>query len=174
MALVALPSTPPAPPRGPVPAGGATILPFPRRRPVAARPPRLTRVLVVADHALIRASLRALLEGQRHLEVVGEAGFDDDPATWARTLRPDVAVVVADAAAAPVACARRVAAAAAGALAGVLVVTDDGGAGGAGVAPGGGVIGLLSKDAGPHELARAVQMVARGRGVLAPSLPTPT
>jgi len=172
MPLAALPSTPPAPPRGPVPAGGATVLPFPRRRPASARPPRPTRVLVVAHRPLIRASLRALLDGQHRLEVVGDAGFDHDPAAWARALRPDVAVVVADGAGAPLASARRFAAAA-GAVAGVLVVTDDG-AGDVAVAPGGGVIGLLSSDAGPHELTRAVEMVARGRVVLAPTLPTPT
>jgi len=173
MPLVALPSTPPEPPRGPVPTGGATILPFPLRRSATAHPPRPTRVLVVAHRPLIRASLRALLDGQRRLEVVGDAGFDDDPAAWARALRPDVAVVVPDGAAAPVAAARRFAAAAAGAVGGVLVVTDDG-AGDVTVAPGGGVIGLLSNDAGPHELTRAVEMVARGRVVLAPTLPTPT
>ncbi len=60
----------------------------------------------------------------------------------------------------------------------VLVVADPDAGAALGPAPGGGVLGLLSTDAGPHDLARAVRMIASCRArrpvALAPALPTPT
>lgn len=50
------------------------------------------RVLLVDDHAVVRAGLRALLEKAADLEVVGEAGSGRDALNLARRIRPDVLV----------------------------------------------------------------------------------
>jgi DNA-binding NarL/FixJ family response regulator len=51
------------------------------------------RVLVVDDHALFRAGLRARLESEGDLVVVGEAGTAEDAIIKARALQPDVVVL---------------------------------------------------------------------------------
>ncbi|MBT3270001.1 response regulator transcription factor, partial [Candidatus Poribacteria bacterium] len=48
------------------------------------------RVLIADDHAVVRAGLRALLDGQPDLEVVGEAEDGLDAADRVRELVPDV------------------------------------------------------------------------------------
>lgn len=48
------------------------------------------RVLVVDDHAILRAGLRALINAQPDLEVVGEAGNTWDALILVRSLRPHV------------------------------------------------------------------------------------
>ena len=48
------------------------------------------RVLVVDDHAVVRAGLRLLLDAEEDLEVVGEAGSARDAIFGARTANPDV------------------------------------------------------------------------------------
>jgi two-component system response regulator NreC len=48
------------------------------------------RILIVDDHAVVRAGLRLLLEAEEDLEPVGEAGNARDAAFEARTLKPDV------------------------------------------------------------------------------------
>jgi DNA-binding NarL/FixJ family response regulator len=51
------------------------------------------RILLADDHAVLRAGIRALLETQPDLEVIGEAG-DGREAIWrARELEPDVVVM---------------------------------------------------------------------------------
>jgi NarL family two-component system response regulator LiaR len=50
------------------------------------------RVLLVDDHAVVRAGLRALLQEAPDLDVVGEVGCGSDAVTLARKLRPDVLV----------------------------------------------------------------------------------
>lgn len=49
-----------------------------------------TRVLVVDDHAVVRAGLTLLLERHDDYEVVGEAGTADDAISQARIQQPDV------------------------------------------------------------------------------------
>jgi len=51
------------------------------------------RVLLVDDHAVLRAGLRALINAEPDMEVVGEAGNGEDAVARARELRPDVVVM---------------------------------------------------------------------------------
>ena len=48
------------------------------------------RVLIVDDHAVVRAGLRLLLEAEEDLEPVGEAGSAREAVFEARALKPDV------------------------------------------------------------------------------------
>jgi DNA-binding NarL/FixJ family response regulator len=52
-----------------------------------------TRILLADDHGVLRAGLRALLEAQPDLEVVGEAATAQATVELARKLKPDLAVV---------------------------------------------------------------------------------
>ena len=51
------------------------------------------RILLVDDHVVFRAGLRALLEKQRDLVVVGEAGTGDEAVRRAQATRPDVVLM---------------------------------------------------------------------------------
>ena len=48
------------------------------------------RVLIVDDHAVVRSGLRLLLEAEKGIEPVGEAGSARDAVFQARALKPDV------------------------------------------------------------------------------------
>ena len=48
------------------------------------------RILVVDDHAVVRAGLRMLIDAEDDLEAVGEAGSGRDAVFQARALKPDV------------------------------------------------------------------------------------
>ena len=51
------------------------------------------RVLIVDDHAIVRAGLRLLISGQEDMTVVGEAGSTQDGIDAAERLTPDVALI---------------------------------------------------------------------------------
>lgn len=51
------------------------------------------RLLIVDDHAVVRSGLRALLEDQPDLEVVGEAADGVEALTRCRTLHPDIVLL---------------------------------------------------------------------------------
>ena len=51
------------------------------------------RILLVDDHAVLRAGLRALLEAEGDMEVVGEAGTGEEGVAMADRLRPEVVVM---------------------------------------------------------------------------------
>jgi DNA-binding NarL/FixJ family response regulator len=51
------------------------------------------RVLLVDDHALVRAGIRALLEKLELVEVIGEAGEGQEALTLIDNLRPDVVLI---------------------------------------------------------------------------------
>jgi ATP/maltotriose-dependent transcriptional regulator MalT/ActR/RegA family two-component response regulator len=57
------------------------------------RPRQPATILLVDDHPLVRKGLRALLESEPRLTVVGEAGDGNEALERARTLRPDVVVL---------------------------------------------------------------------------------
>jgi len=51
------------------------------------------RVLVADDHAMLRRAVRALLQGEPDIEVVGEAASGEEAVEAARALRPDVVLM---------------------------------------------------------------------------------
>ena len=51
------------------------------------------RILIADDHGLLRAGLRALLNAEPDLEVVGEAADGDEAMRLARTLQPDIVLM---------------------------------------------------------------------------------
>ena len=52
--------------------------------------PAVLRVLIVDDHAVVRAGLRAVLEGEEGVEVCGEASSASEAVHSAEALRPSV------------------------------------------------------------------------------------
>ena len=50
----------------------------------------MTRVLIVDDHAVVRAGLKRLLEAEEDMEVVGDVGSVRDAVFESRALKPDV------------------------------------------------------------------------------------
>ena len=48
------------------------------------------RVLIVDDHAVVRTGLKLLLEAEKGIEPVGEAGSARDAVFQARAVKPDV------------------------------------------------------------------------------------
>ena len=51
------------------------------------------RILIVDDHAVVRAGLRMLIDAQDDLEAVGEAGSAREAIFQARSLKPDVVLM---------------------------------------------------------------------------------
>ena len=65
-----------------------------RESPVSWQNLRMAiRVFVLDDHELVRTGLRALLDSEDDLDVVGEAGTAVDGLRLIRELEPDVAVL---------------------------------------------------------------------------------
>ena len=53
----------------------------------------MVRVLLVDDHNVVRAGLRALLESTGHVGIVGEASSGEEAVDKARTLEPDIVIM---------------------------------------------------------------------------------
>ncbi|MCB0207801.1 MAG: response regulator transcription factor [Anaerolineae bacterium] len=53
----------------------------------------LTKILIVDDHGVLRAGLRALLSAEPDLEVLGEADSGDEALSMAQLLKPDVVLL---------------------------------------------------------------------------------
>jgi DNA-binding NarL/FixJ family response regulator len=125
------------------------------------------RVVVVDDEPLVRAGLRAILEAEADLEVVGEAGDGADVAAVVAGARPDVVLMdvrmprVDGIAATRALLARQPAAR-------VLVVTTFENDDHVLDALRAGAHGFLLKRARPEEVVQAVRVVARGDSLLFP------
>ena len=125
------------------------------------------RVLLVDDHAVMRAGLRALLAAEPEMQVVGEASTGEEGVERALELRPDVVLMdLSMPGCGGLEATRRVAAA--GLPSRVLVLTLHGEseyllpvleAGGA---------GYVTKDCADRELVEAIRVVARGDVYLDP------
>jgi DNA-binding NarL/FixJ family response regulator len=131
----------------------------------------MTRVALVDDQALLRAGLRALLDAEDGIEVVGEAGDGEEAVAMAREQRPDVVLMdIRMPGVDGLEATRRIAADAD--LAGVKVVVlttfevDEY----VFEALRGGAAGFLLKEADPEEIVRAVRVVAEGESLLSPSV----
>jgi NarL family two-component system response regulator LiaR len=127
------------------------------------------RVLLVDDHAVVRQGLRAFLQLQPDIEVVGEASGGEAAAEVAAAAQPDVVLmdlVMPDGDG--VDAIRALAAAAPGAR--VLVLSSFADDERVFAATQAGVAGYLLKDVEPDQLAEAIREVRRGRPVLHPDV----
>ena len=123
------------------------------------------RVLLVDDHAVVRAGLRAILEVEDDIAVVAEAA--DGDAAVREALAANPAVVIMDVRMGPTdgiqAC-REIKSERDGI--GVLMLTSFGGAEAVVAALMAGASGFLLKNTGRDELLRAIRAVARGESLL--------
>lgn len=130
----------------------------------------MIRVLIADDHPVVRAGVRALLDAESDIDVVGEAATADESVALADTLAPELVLMdlqFGDRAAGADAT-RRIRALAAPPY--VLVLTNydtDGDILGAVEA---GASGYLLKDAPPHELLAGVRAAAAGQSAVAPAI----
>jgi DNA-binding NarL/FixJ family response regulator len=128
------------------------------------------RVLLVDDHAVMRAGFRMILDAQDDIEVVGESVDGADAVAAASALRPDVICMdvqmpVVDG----IEATRRIVADPTVDAAVVIVTTfdrDDY----LFEALSAGASGFLLKNAGPEELVTAVRVAAAGDALLAPEV----
>jgi DNA-binding NarL/FixJ family response regulator len=128
------------------------------------------RILIADDHPVVRAGLRALLDAEDDLEVVGEAATPGTAVELAADLSPELVLMDLqfgqDTSGAEAT--RRIRALDAAPY--VLVLTNydsDGDILGAVEA---GASGYLLKDAPPHDLIAAVRAAASGQSALAPAI----
>lgn len=127
------------------------------------------RILVIDDHAVVRAGMRMLLESDPELEIVGEGENGQDAVRLARELKPqvilmDVTMPVMDG----VEATRRIKSET-GAPA-VLALTIHEGADYFFQMLQAGASGYVPKRAAPEELLRAIHVVAEGNVFLEPSV----
>jgi DNA-binding NarL/FixJ family response regulator len=122
----------------------------------------MTSVLLVDDHAVVRAGLAALLGSADHMEVVAQAADGQEGVELAARLRPDVVLMdlsmpVLDG----VAATKRIAAEVPGTS--VVVLTSFADRRHVTEAMSAGAVGYLVKDCDPREIITAVRSAARGK-----------
>jgi DNA-binding NarL/FixJ family response regulator len=127
----------------------------------------VTRVMIVDDHALVRAGLAELLEGDEGIEVVGTAASGEEALDSLAGLQPDVVLMDLSMPGMGGAAATRKLLAT-GTDARVVVLTSLSARERILDALDAGAIGYLLKDAEPDELIRGVQAAARGESPLSP------
>jgi DNA-binding NarL/FixJ family response regulator len=156
------------------PAGGAAgkliYLDGVRRSRLSPRAPvsPTVRVVIAGGHALVRAGFRVLLASQELIAVVGEAASGEETVELARRTRPDVVLMDANVPGLDCVEATRRILAESGVP--VMLLTDSESEDRIFAALRAGASGLLLKDAEPEEFVHAVEVVARGEGLLSPSL----
>ncbi len=129
----------------------------------------MIRVVIVDDHAVVRAGIRLLLEGHDDIEVVGEAGTAEDGVRAARLEQPDVVLLdVVMPGESGIAATPKVLAAAPNARVLILSMQDDPNYVKQAFAAG--AHGYVLKEAADVEVAHAVREVAAGARYVHPSL----
>lgn len=131
----------------------------------------MIRILLADDHPVVRAGVRALLEGEADLEIAGEAADPESAVVLATSLSPDVVLMDLQFGAAEGTGAdatRRIRAQADPPA--VLVLTNYDTDGDILSAVEAGASGYLLKDAPPDELVAAVRAAAAGESALAPAI----
>jgi DNA-binding NarL/FixJ family response regulator len=131
----------------------------------------MIRVVIVDDEALIRAGLRALLETEPDISVVGEAADGRDAVALAKKTAPDVILMDVQMPAVDGIEATRQIMVEAGLGSARVVITSS--------FPSqqyvleslrAGASGFLVKDTAPEELAKAIRIIAAGGALLSPSV----
>jgi DNA-binding NarL/FixJ family response regulator len=126
----------------------------------------LIRVVIVDDHAVLRAGLEQLLGGEPDLEVVGTASDGAEAVVLVRELRPDVVLMDLQMTGVDgVSATRQIVGED---LADVLVLTSYSDAERIVGALDAGALGYLLKDAEPDEVLRGIRAVARGESPINP------
>ncbi|MDE0417543.1 MAG: response regulator transcription factor, partial [bacterium] len=127
--------------------------------------PAMVRALLVDDHMVVRAGLRALLEASGRAEVVGEAASGEEAVAKARSLEPDIVVMdLAMPGVDGVEATRRIAALGIGTRVLVLTVHDEDEF--LAAALDAGADGFLEKSAADTDLMGAIEAVMRGHSYL--------
>jgi len=129
---------------------------------------RTVRVLIADGHALVRAGCRALLERHGRISVVGEASSGDEAVVLSARLRPDVVLI--DATVPGLDCVRAIGRMHADSAVAVMLLAASEHDERIFAALRAGARGLVLNDTEPSELARAVEVLARGDALLSPSL----
>ena len=141
-------------------------------RPCALRAPAppvdAIRVMLVDDHTLVRAGLRALIAAAPDVVLVGESGGGIEAVALAPSLEPDVVVMDLDMPAGDGIAATRGLLAGPGRRPRVLILTMHGEEARLHQAMDAGASGFLTKDAADHELVAAIRAVARGEVYVRP------
>jgi DNA-binding NarL/FixJ family response regulator len=129
------------------------------------------RVLLADDQTLVRAGFRALLDSQDDIEVVGEAADGDEAVRMATALVPDIVLMdVQMPGTDGVQATRRITADPRLTTVRVVILTTFELDEYVFEAIGAGASGFLVKDTEPIDLIRGVRVVARGEGLLSPSV----
>ena len=129
-----------------------------------------TRIVIVDDHSIVRAGIRALIETQADLIVVGEAADSDNATDVVQRTRPDVVLMDLNLGAGPGGATTTARLQQLPAPPRVLILTTYDTEADVLAALDAGAAGYLLKDAPPDDVFRAVRDIARGDTVLAPTV----
>lgn len=132
--------------------------------------PEPIRVVLVDDHAMMRAGFRMILDAEDGIEVVGEAGTGEAGVAAVASLRPDVVCMDVQMPDMDGLEATRRIVADRDAATAVLIVTTFDRDDYLFSALSAGASGFLLKNAGPEELVGAIRVLAAGDALLAPEV----